>query len=129
MRGQELAQQLAAGAPRCEDGEPCDLSAVRCGGGGIGDRRPDPLPGRPKGMRDVLRQLLHGRQPPICRYIRGEASYEVGGSRTRQPLWPPKPNEFDKTADGFHSLGAPCTTLRWISGSGSSYPAVGGMVE
>ena len=45
---------------------------------------------------------------------------QPGGSRTRQPLWPPKPKEFESTAAGSHGRGSPCTIGIVISGSGSS---------
>jgi len=48
------------------------------------------------------------------------------GASTRQPLWPPKPNEFDSTTPGSHSRASPATTSRLISGSGCSKCAVGG---
>ena len=45
-----------------------------------------------------LTESLPGRQR------RGDLTgwAQPGGSRTRQPLWPPKPNEFDSTAAGSH---------------------------
>ena len=45
---------------------------------------------------------------------------QAGGSRTRQPLWPPKPKELERTAAGSQGRGSPCTILIVISGSGSS---------
>ena len=45
---------------------------------------------------------------------------QPGGSRTRQPLWPPKPNELESTGLGSQGRGLPCTTWIVISGSGSS---------
>ncbi len=46
--------------------------------------------------------------------------FQPGGSRTRQPLWPPKPKEFERTAVGSQGSGSPCTIGIVISGSGSA---------
>ncbi len=68
-------------------------------------------------------QPSHGRSSRVAagRQRRRDltGSDQSGGSRTRQPLCPPKPNELESTAAGSHACGAPCTTRIVISGSGS----------
>src|SRR2546429_4020871 len=50
-----------------------------------------------------------------------------GGARTRQPLWPPKPNELEITGPGCQGRGAPRTRSRPMAGSGVVTPKVGGI--
>src|SRR5271170_5497866 len=49
------------------------------------------------------------------------------GKSTRQPLCPPKPNEFDTTGPGSQSLGRPVTRSSWNAGSRLFVPTVGGI--
>src|SRR5579884_1057133 len=53
--------------------------------------------------------------------------FQAGGEITRQPLWPPKPKELERVGPGRHGRDSPITTSRWMSGSRSVRPAVGGM--
>ena len=79
----------------------------------------------------VARRVAPGLQPSHPRTSRVAALHrrqrrcdltgwvQPGGSSTRQPLWPPKPKEFDSTAAGSQGRGSPCTIRMEISGSGS----------
>ena len=78
----------------------------------------------------LVRRLLEGGGPEAAAEFVGSlrhairltaAGEELGGSNTRQPLWPPKPNGVGKDAAvGVQGRGAPWTTVWVISGSGSS---------
>ena len=109
---------------------------------GHGDRRRSVAadrsgqPGRPDGRhgrggsgcadRRGRRRRVHGerqRQQPRHRKENPQGppapvlAQGRGGRITRQPLCPPKPNEFDRTAVGSHGRGSPCTRFNEISGS------------
>src|SRR5206468_6590119 len=80
-----------------------------------------------EGQRPRERRRSDGvRGGPAVR-DRRPLSYSGGGPITRQPLWPPNPNEFDSAGAGVHGRAEPVTMSRWISGSGCSWPMVGGI--
>ena len=88
-------------------------------------RPPRPRPGRcgaPRLARSADLPSTNLVRPPPRRQRGCDLSgwTQAGGSRTRQPLWPPKPKEFERTALGSQGCGAPCTIGSVISGSGSS---------